>query len=620
VRRFLLICLSAAGLSVLLGSLPSLTEVERLSAPAALRVGLCFNPRLLPEAEPSLAAHGSVLAEEGVPYRRVDLFALLSTDPRQVLQGLPALILPDGACRIANSALGPWLARYLQAGGGLLIVHDAGTRSFKDGRLPRGILDGLTGLQPRNEAPGRLEPAEAALRFRDRDTAGRCSIPPGKLDQELFLTGYRYGRLEYPCFRCVATPRAGDPWPPPELLAEAVFTDGATGPAIIRRRCGSGLLMYAGLPLGRLKADGDDVPLRSLLRMFLFRELAFPHLLAVPGGMGGIIINWHLDDVRDRRCLAAMIDEKLLRPELPSSLHITAGEGVDRPGDGRGFDACGEGRLWVERLQRFGEIGSHGGWYHNLFAAGLESGSLSAEQAAALLARNDSCLESVTGRPVWEYSAPGGVHPQPLMSDLLERRGTLAYYTTSDGGGPPTLSFSEGRLLSARMVAVPVLPLGPLASLGEMARHQVDPAELAAWLNETTAYCADERTVRLIYSHPHDLFGHPLADGYRQVIAAWLDELERLQAAGRLTVAPMSRYAIHLRRALGVACEFKPGPGGLQVRLASSASLRDIAVAVPRRHCSRPQEPGLSVSEDDRYWYIVIKDDRHELLLQSNPL
>lgn len=132
--------------------------------------------------------------------------------------------------------------------------------------------------------------------------------------------------------------------------------------------------MYVNLPLGYLKSYADDFPLRTFLRTFLFKVVKIPHLVNVPYGTGGLVVNWHVDSSIDWKSIPYMIENNYLRKGIEYSIDITAGDFRDKPGDGLGFDACGKGKDLVRKLAEFGIIGSHGGWGHNFFSNNIMKG------------------------------------------------------------------------------------------------------------------------------------------------------------------------------------------------------------------------------------------------------
>ena len=259
-------------------------------------------------------------------------------------------------------------------------------------------------------------------------------------------------------------------------------------------------------------------------------------------------------------------------------------------------------------------IGSHGGWIHNLFAEKVDSGEWGEDEIALYLDKNDECLESVTGAAVDEYSAPAGAHPPEIMDRLLRDRGFVAYYTTGDGGGAPTRAFHGGRMLSPELIAFPVMPLGDVASFGEMEEERdLPPAVVRRWLDATVAYCAEQRTVRLVYSHPYNLFISANGHDYRPAFRGWLDDLSARVADGGLQVRPMGDFARFLQRMLATRARFDVVDGELAVSLANPGGLRDLTVALPAARWAAPRAAGLSVTTDGDWHYVVVEEETDAL-------
>ncbi|MBU1674917.1 hypothetical protein KKA85_03965, partial [bacterium] len=602
-----------ACLAVLLSGVISERKAARMSAASTLQVLVAYNPALSEEHGYVLDAYLSVLEEEGIPHAAVDLYTLRDVPPEALAATVPAVILPDGLCRRLHSSFATWLDAYLAAGGALAVIHDAGIMSQTGALLPRSFLSRHTGVQHADAARiGERAHAEGGIRFVDPASASFCQIPPGKLDEDLHLTGYGYGRLVYP----IALSRL-EPARPGERTRVLAWTTGASAgehPAITVRGEGRGAVMYVNLPLGHLKAHGDDLPLRSLLRTFTERVVGLPHLVPSPDGLGAVVINWHLDFADDRTALDDMSAHGLLRGDLPCSYHVCAGPSVNRPGDGQGFEACGKGRPYIERLQSIGEIGSHGGWIHNQFAAAVQSGVWDADSIAAYVSRNNACLVEITGRPVREYSAPAGVHPPALMTPLLEKLGFECYYYTGDSGGAPNRSFWEGAMLSRSLIAFPVMPRGGLASPAEMDDRLALPADgVLAWLSAVSDYCRRERTIRMVYAHPYNLIKYTHDLDYRPALASWYDELSALQDAGELRVRTMAECAVYLRRAWGTAFTVTLADKAAVLSLRNAQGLAGVAVALPRARWSVETPPGCRRLVDEWETVLVVTEDLDEI-------
>lgn len=565
IRKLFFIALAVICLIIVTYGVLSMEKVFRTSRSQQMRIMVAYNPKYLKQNRHVLDAYVSVLEEEGVAFEAIDQHLLLAVDPDVLAGTVPAVIFPDSLCQRMPIGFEPWLARYLKAGGGIAAIYDPAVKDSQDAYLPETLFNRFSGIN--HVVFNRLADRAYTLghiKFQNSAAVQACEIPFGKLDSNLYLCGYGYGRLHYPVARSqiVADPAVQ---PAPKVLATAVDDDGSVYPAIVTRRYGNGLVFYVNMPLGHLKANADDLPLRSMLRFFLFNRLRIPHLMNVPYGKGGIVLNWHHDSNCDWPYLEQMVEAGFFRPRLKYSMHITAGDSLDRPGDNKGFDACGQGKRFVEKLMPYGTIGSHGGWYHNWFALNIESGAFGEKEIKTYIQKNSECLESLTGRKIVEYSAPNGVHPQPVMTQILAEMGIAAYYYTGDSGAAPNRTFFNGRMLSDRLIAFPVMPLIDMASLEEFDVNGYGEAAVRQWLQRTVAYAVNNRVVRLLYSHPYDLFETSQRRDYRPAFISFLDLMEQEQAKGQLSVQSMSYFAEFMLQMLETEVHFTVQPKGLDV-------------------------------------------------------
>lgn len=535
---------------------------------APLRVGLVYEPSALPSLAFVRDAWESVFREEGVPHTWVSTTDLSLLSGADAADRYLALVFPDALVRHMPADVAERVGEYLDAGGDVAVVYDPGIREPDGAFRSGGLLAPYVGVEylRYRQDPDRAY-VEGNVHFATEELASEWGIPPGKLYRGEVVGGYAYGSLTYPMANAEVT--ATDL----ELIAES---DGV--PVITLRDVGEGTAMWVNLPLGYLKAYSDDLPLRALMRTFLFDVAGVPHLVPAPGGIGGLVIDWHIDSAVEWEGIPSLIRNDLVRRGLPMQFDVTAGPDRDEPGDGLGFDACGKGREDLERLLAFGEVGAHGGWGHNLFSEGLEDRTLSRDEATELLALNVDCLVEVAGSPVRGYAAPNGVHPQPMMTELLEAEGVVGYYYTGDTGSPPNRTFFDGEMVSDRVWAFPVMPNGLFASIGEMVKNGRRPREIERWLRGTLDYAVQQRSIRLVYSHPYDL----LPARYQRVFGRFLDRVEEERDRGALTVEPMSGYVAFLDRFLATRATFAQDGAGLTVVLENPGGLRDITVALPK--------------------------------------
>jgi len=584
-----------------------------------IRVAIAYNPSSMSEFGYVVDAYRSVLEEEGVPYEVVDTSLLLSRDPVLLAKRVPAVLFPEHVSRMLPSTFSVWLDKYLAGGGSIAAMFDAGVMDMKGFYRAEPIFKALTGINNMAyDKFGERVFAVGYVWFKNDECRERFEIPLGKVDEDGFISGYEYGKLEYPVIRAERdeTVKYGN------IYAFVMTKDAEAYPAIVLKEHGKGKALYVNLPLGHIKTQTDDFPLRVVLRTFLFKDVGIPHLAGSPYGIGGLVINWHIDDRTEWKWLPRAIKDGCLRTTIQCSLHITAGDFVDIPRDGLGFNACGckKGRETVKLIEPFGEIGSHGGWGHNWYANKVNDGTFGEKEIEEYIMKNTRCLEGITGKKIAEYSAPMGAFPQPTNTKILERNGFVAYYYTGDVGSAPNRTFVDKKMVSENVIAFPVLPFGKYASLWEFeARANRNEEEVKRFLFDVADYVAGNRTVRLIYSHPHDLY-FCTKHNYRKVFREFLGLLEKYQRKGELKVAPMTYFAKFLLRFLKTRYSFKLADGKLTVSLDNQEGLQGIAVAIPKGQYRKPDIEGVAIDEDDLYYYIVIKESVDEKILHVDAI
>jgi hypothetical protein len=605
MKKFRFIVLIAAAVALLAWfGVPMLQEQMSLAGEPHIKALLVYQPHYRDMAPQVLNAYQSVLEEEGIPFKTVDVFHLIVSPAAPMVRTAPAVILPDGILQSAPSELKKWIREYLEAGGNVAVIYDAGTRNPKGTYLSQALFADFTGInyitfaESRDRAYGLGTVSFVSPSHRDK-----FQFPLGKTLDGLILSGYGYGKLFYPLARTsLLRPIDAD-----DVYAYGLDRDGERYPVIVSTRYGAGKVLYVNLPLGHLKANSDDLPLRAVLRTFLFDIIAMPHLMNVEGGKGGLVINWHIDYNGELTNLPVMIKQGYLREDLQRSLHITAGEFNDAPNDGSGFDACGQGKSLTLTLRKYGRIGSHGGWAHNWFAKNIEEGRFGEKEITEYIKKNNDCLKSITGYAIDEYSAPVGVHPQPMTTKILERLGVVAYYSTGDTGSAPNRAFIDGKMISEKVIAFPVMPLGKTASFYEMdVIDRKTPAQVRQWFHNILSYIAGNRTVRLVYSHPYNIKHYPAE------IRDFLDTAGKMKAKNQLQVKPMGEFARFSLRFLKTISVFRPEGGNLNVTLKNPEGLAGITAAIPKKLYGPPAENNLAITEDETYFYVTIKDNETE--------
>ena len=579
-------------------ALPKIQQNRALSGGRAIKVLLVYNPEYAKSKSSVLPAYESVLQEEGVSFESFDVFQLSTLSVAAIVKRVPVMILPDSMLVHVPTQFVDWTKEYLSKGGKVAVIYDVGTRHQNGRFLERSVFADIVGLNYITfSTTGAGAFGHAHIKFTSEAARDFFQVPMGKTLNGLVLSGYAYGALQYP----IAENKPVRELPEKDIYAYAIKANNEKLPAIVLTDYEAGKVLYVNLPLGSLKAESDDLPLRSVLRTFLFDVAGIPHVMNTEAGRGGVAIDWHVDSSVEHKTLPLMLKTGLIRKGIKASFDITAGDFRDNPGDGLGFDACGKGRQLAEILKEYGTIGSHGGWGHNWFARNIEDGVFKEKEMRENIVRNNKCLETITGYKITEYAAPDGVHPQPVTTQILEDLGIIAYYYTGDTGSGPNRTFYQGKMVSDKVIAFPVMPFGKMASLYEMAvLDKKKESEVREWLFDILSYSARNRTVRLFYSHPYNI------EHYPQTMKVFMDRVDKMQRDGDILVRSMSDFGRFFLRFLKTTYDFSEADSGLVVSLTNPEGLAGISVAVPKAHYSPPSDKGYAITEDGRYFYVTI--------------
>lgn len=611
MKRVLIIAITAAILTFSIYSINLIYKASRLSRSQNLGVLLVYNPALMRDYSYVLQAYKSVLEEEGVSHDEINVNHLLSLRVEDIVRSKPVIILPDGLAQILPEELREWMKDYLSRGGSIAVIYDAGIKNIRGAFLDEAMFSEMIGINYINY--NRLHKDAYTIGYIKLDNKvdmDFLEIPSGKTDKGLLLGGYAYGKLEYPVARNDL--RGGIS--KQQIYAHVITGRGEKYPAVVIRDYGKGKVLYVNLPLGHLKAYSDDLPLRAMLRTFLFKSVKIPHLLNTHNGKGGLVINWHIDSNAEWKSIPIMLRDGYLIRGIEYSFHITAGDFRDESGDGLGFDACGRGRPFVQDVLIYGVIGSHGGWAHNWFSRNIENGKFSKKEVYEYIKKNNDCLEDITGYRIVEYAAPNGIHPQPMTTGVLKKLGFLSYYYTGDTGSAPNRTFINGRMVSNKIIAFPIMPFGRSASLNEMKGAGKTEDEVERWLIETVDYAVRNRTVRLIYSHPYDIPNYPSA------LKSFLAYADKMQKVDKLEIRSMSYFAKFLLKFLKTGYTFKADDKGLTLSLRNPEGLEGITAAIPKEIYKRPDTDGVVVHEDEDYYYLSIKGNPNERIISIERL
>lgn len=440
------------------------------------------------------------------------------------------MILPDTVHIRASDVVVDAVRDYVANGGKLMLVYDAGIQSLQGfyGKAQSRLSD-LAGVKYA------LYSSLGARMIESSDVSGtiaamdQLGVPPGKYyplgppaaeasvshdnTDEVELRRYDYGDLQYPSFVT-----SGD-------YTGQVLMHSKAGLVAGRQGYKQGTVLFVNLPLGFLKGYTDGLPLHAFLKYFATTMLSLPELMSVPDGIGGMVLNWHVDSNAAIKPLQEMNTGTIVK-QGPFSVDITAGPDTYAIGDKLGFNVLDNpaSQELVRYYERLGyEIGSHGGWIHNYFGRLVNDNN--AKQMKQFLQLNKDALEKVTGKPVREYSAPVGNQPQ-WVTRWLEKHGVVAYYFTGDTGMGPTIGYRRGQQAGKKIWAFPILHLDRAASFEEMPKYDYPNDLVAQWLNDATDFTANHRQVRLIYFHPAGILR------YRRVVDGWMDKTAQLKAEG----------------------------------------------------------------------------------------
>lgn len=459
--------------------------------------------------------------------------------------GMPAcagIILPDSIHERASDLFVNAIQDYVSAGGRLMLVFDAATKSL--GGFYAGTRSRLSDLAGVNYAlyqslgAGTIVSGEVSGTIATMKSLG---VPPGKYypmadagaadagaadSVQVQLRRYKYGELDYPSFVT-----SGE-------YAGTVLLRSRAGVVAGIHRYGKGEALFVNMPVGYLAGDTDGLPLHCFLKYFAEKMLTLPYLMAVPDGIGGLVLDWHVDSNASIQPIEEINSWMLLR-NGPYSIDFTAGPDVSAFGDKEGLDLPHNSFIqgMIREYSRMGnEIGSHGGWMHNYFAEHVETGDR--QMMENFLEWNKEAVERASGKPDLEYSAPNGDQPV-WVTQWLNAHGFIAYYFTGDSGMAPTEEYRNGVKVGHDIWAFPILHLDRAASFEEVEKYGYSNMTVAQWLREAADFTAEKRQVRLIYFHPPGILP------YHDEIHAWMEHAAELRGAGRFrwyTMVQIARF------------------------------------------------------------------------------
>ncbi|MBV8049652.1 MAG: polysaccharide deacetylase family protein [Acidobacteriaceae bacterium] len=566
------------------------------------------------ETDPGVTLWLDAASEEGlhvIPVRDSEFIRPYFETP-----ACAGIILPGSIHKQASDAFLAGIRRYVADGGKLMLVYDAGTLS-PEGRYahPRSRISDLAGVGYALYDDLRDKTIVWGNAFGTKATFRELAIPPGKYypfegassasqkgDSEAQLRRYGFGDLKYPSFVTEGH------------YSGRTLLHSADTIVAGEHEYAKGSVLFVNAPLGYLKSNTDGLLLHAFLNYFAKHMLALPYLTPVPDGVGGLVLNWHIDSNAAIRPLQELLSWGPLLEQGPYSIHVTAGPDARAFGDHLGFDVD-HNSLSSELVQRYAkmgnEIGSHGGWIHDYYAAHADTDPAEIEP---LLALNKAALERVTGKPVLEYSAPAGNQP-PWITQWLEGHGFVAYYLTGNSGMGPTQGYRSGARESQRMWEFPILHLDRAAAFEEMKPDGYSDEEVEQWLESVADFAASNRVVRLVYFHPPGILA------YKQVVMNWLQLTARLRASGEFRWYTMTELANFLTSRKRVEWKLLRDGNSITLDAADAASLDHFTWVFSADRFSKPHViEGVAQVRKERDSWLVTSGSGSHLVIQAEVL
>jgi hypothetical protein len=575
------------------------------------RIVLLLPDSLLP-GDPRVEVWQSAAAEEGLQLTLMSDSDFLQ--PCNNIRQYAGLIIPDQVHKRASDMLVEGIKTYVKDGGKLMLVYDAAIwNSLGVYPTAKSRLSDLAGIDYA------LYPSLLDRTIQWDEVIGKASgfsslaLPPGKYietrtaqadqaetrqdnrDSYFRLTAYGYKNLRYPAFVTQGSYRG-------EVLLKQTNGNLLAG----YHREGAGKVLFINTPLGYLKGQTDGVLLHSFLRYFADKVLDLPYLASVPDGVGGIVMNWHLDSRASLQPLRQMQSLGFYE-QGPYSIHITAGPGRDRLDDKLGLDvkANPETRSWITFFKKHNYvIGSHGGWLHDFFGNSLTE----TQQPVFVnyLERNKHALEELLDYPVQEYSAPKGNHPQ-WVSTWLEQQGMLAYYFTGNTGMGPTRVYRDGIQQHKKIWAFPIQNYDDMTGFDEFKQKALSNELVEQWLIALTDFTIQHKTSRLVYFHPRGVLHYPDAS------RAWLRYAAKQGNDKKFRWYTMTELAKFLNRREGIQWKMtEDNQSHIFNASHPDATLAHQTWLLPKDRYHRPEITlgNADIVEDDRYWLIVAGEGR----------
>jgi hypothetical protein len=521
------------------------------------------------------------------------------------------IILADQIHSKVSVGLAQRLKAYVESGGYLMLVYDAGTQDLDGSFYPHGslfseLLNLNYGLNENNvgstfQTVGHTEDILEAL-----------GIPPGKyipvthlqdrftgsIDSFNAISGYGYGPLKY---KHLITQKVENNVP---LLLTTIDHQFIAG--IVNH--GKGKILFINLPLTELWIRTDSLFLHTFLRYFASDMLHLPTLSTVPNGVGGIILNLHVESSDDIKSLAILHEHGVFK-QGPHSIDFTAGPDLTNFGDHKGTDIVHNpiAQKWMHYFVSLGHaVGSDGGWIHDYY--GVYASEKNQNEFQKYISMNNEAIEKILGQKVLEYVPSVGNQPN-WATRYLEQEHFLGYYTASNTGTGPTQNFRDGLFDASFLWSFPVLPYGKHACFRDFGTAKIPVENVTRWLLRSTEFMSSHHAARLMYFHPADIYNYPQ---YLSSLDMWLNKAKSLTDQRSFQWFSMVNLSRFLSTRRDVIWKTQKRDHLQIIKAEHPISLEKQAWLINKKSCQKPtiNIGSGEIREDERNWIVISGDEK----------
>jgi hypothetical protein len=478
----------------------------------------------------------------------------------------------------------------------------------------------------------KLAPVQGVTQVLTGQSPSSASVPDGAVATAFeplhAYSGYSLGNLIYPTY--VTQGDFGWPTNPKQT---ALADSPQFGLVAGINPVGLGQVLFVNLPLTYLKGRTDALMMHGFLHYFTRNMLNMPHLSAMPNGVAGLTLDWHLDYMGAQKPTQALMAMDVFSdPTALFSIEMTAGPDTIDVGDRHGWNlpANSTAQEILKTFDKFGHsVGSHGGWIHDYIGFNLTDTNQFASSRGACVNRvtqvdnfeqclvlNRQAVDGAIGHASRGYSAPLGNTP-PWAMNWLEARGVVAAYFAGHTGLGATRHYRDGNLLNPKIWVFPVTPAGTYATFEEWQGYKVPKEDINQWYRDLIDFNIAQNTSRLVYAHP------PGAHQWSDVLLGMLQYAKTKQSAGKFNWYTMTRLADFMTTRLAVTWRQTTQAGGITRFDASHpSSLNEMTWRLPKStYANAPHVVSGNASveaHDANYWLVKAGPGQH-LVFTAQP-